>query len=1185
MKKIMWFVASILVVLIATVVVGPGFVDWNNYKSEISEQVLKATGRALSIDGDIQVTVLPEPAVIVNGVRLSNMDGGRAKNMVAVDRAEVKIALAPLLSGRVKIETVKLISPVIELEQLQNGSNNWTFSGLTGNAGDTSANAPASESAAAQSLSTARNDNNNAAAAIAVDRFSIENGQLIYRDGKSGTVEKIDAINAEISAVSLLGPMESSGSLSLRGFPMTYQINISEIIQNRTLQFNLNVAIAAGQGKLSLNGAVVGLDGKPEFQGQVAVSADAPSELLAALTGNGLPDVLSRPFKTRAEVSARADAVNVSALSIIFGADKITGTVDVVPGDILDIKAVLTAKKLNLDQWQKTDVEKTDAADPSATNTTKSEQKIKKTLSVNPKTAAVFQLPKNINASLQFFAEAASYNDGLVRNIIVNSELTAGEVTISQVSAEFPGGSDIALFGFLNSVNNKPAFEGELESNIGDLRGVLRWLDQDINTIPKDRLRKISLKTAIKFQQNQLQIQDLNLGFDGSKLTGAVTVALRKRPSFGANFQLDKINLEAYLPKNTDSKPSKKSTTQTGPTNQLPQTATNAARPSGLLPAFLAAFDANIKARVNSVVYQGERIKKINVDGTLFNNNLDIRNFSIADLGGAAVKTSGKITALTKKPVMDGVRVAMKTRNTAKLFKILKQDPPLSPKRIGAVSIDMRLDGGLLKPKIKGNITAAGATVDMNGQMNVFDATKTIDAVVRVRHKKPLRLLKILGSTYRPKGPIGALDVKTKIQGGPNKINFTNLNAKLGKLNISGDAKVELFGVRPKITAALNSNGISLDALMPAVQNAGLKSPGPWKIMLASWQVPSTGRSFAQLLNRVAVNMSPRWSKDRIDLSALTTVDADIQFKSPLLTYGPYLLEKSDVALVLDRGVLNLSKFTTNIFGGQVAMAGTLGGDNNDFNVSAELKGGNVARMTEAMTGTRVASGVAGFNINVQGQARSIAGAVSSVNGDGQFAVKALDVQSATKGSPLAGLFDLILSLNQLGGGKGGKADATGSFNVVNGVARTADFKLTSKVANGSATGFVDLPAWQMDVAGTVKVAPGLLTTLLASRVTGVLDEIPFSVKGAIDDPAVKIKTGNVGGGIGNAAGSLIKKAPKPLQGLLQGLLGGGNQQTQTQEPSSNEPSPQPQQQPQPQPQQPQQQKVNPVDIFKSIFN
>jgi len=1173
-KKIMWFVVTILVVLIAAIVVGPGFIDWNNYKSEISSQVLKATGRALSIDGDIQVTVLPEPAVIVNGVRLSNIEGGSAKDMVAVDRAEVQVALAPLLSGRVKIETIKLVSPVIELEQLRNGSNNWTFSGLSGNVSTTSATTSPSESDDVQSS----NSVNNNAAAVAVDRFSIENGQVIYRDGTSGAVEKIDAINAEISAVSLLGPMESSGSLSLRGFPVSYQVNISEIIQNRTLQFNLNVAVAAGQGKMSLNGAVVGLDGKPEFQGQVAVSADAPSELMMAMTGGGLPDLLNRPFKTSAEVSARADAVNVSALSVVFGADKITGTLDVVPGDVLDVKAVLKAKKLNLDQWQKTDLKKTDVADPSVANTTKSIQK--KPTPVNSGAAAAFQLPKNINASLQFFAEAASYNDGLVRNIIVNSELVAGEVTISQVSAEFPGGSDIALFGFLNSVNNKPAFEGELESNIGDLRGVLRWLDQDINAIPKDRLRKISLKTAIKFQQNQLQVQNLNLGFDGSKLTGAVTVALRKRPSFGANFQLDKINLEAYLPKNTARK-ANKTTTQKKPDISQPQTAINAGKSTGLLPSFLSAFDANIKARVNSVVYQGVRIKKINVDGTLFNNTLNLRNFSIADLGGAVVKTSGKINALTKNPMMDGVRVLMKTRNTAKLFKILKQDPPISPKRIGAVAVDMRLDGGLLAPKAKGSMTAAGATVDVNGQMNVLDAAKMIDAVVRVRHKKPIRLLKILGSTYRPKGPIGAMDVKSKIQGGLSQLNFTNLNAKLGKLTVAGDAKVELSGVRPKITAALNSNGISLDAFMPARKTAGLERSGPWKIKPASWKIPSTGSPFTQLLKRVAANISPRWSKQPIDLSALTSVDADIQFKSPLLTYGSYLLEKPNAALVLDRGVLNLTKFTTNIFGGQMAVAGTVGGDNNAFNMAAELKGGNVARITEAMTGTRAADGVAAFTIKLQGQARSMADAVSSANGDGQFAVNGVDVQSAAKGSPLAGLFDLILSLNQLGDGKNGKADAMGSFNVVNGVARTADFKLTSKVANGSAKGFVDLPSWQMDVTGTVKVAPGLLTTLMASRVTGVLDEIPFSIKGAIDDPDVNIKTGNVAGGIGSAAGGVIKKAPKPLQGLLQGILGGGNQQPQpqTQEPSSSEPSPQPQQQPQ------QQQKINPVDIFKSIFN
>lgn len=1177
MKKILWLFTGLVVVVAAAVILGPGFVDWNSYKSDISAEVFKATGRTLAIDGDIQVTVIPKPTMIVGGVSLSNAEGAASEKMVSVERAEVEIALAPLLTGRVKIETVRLLAPVIELEQFKNGGNNWSFQPETGLAPSSGA---ANEDQASAGDTPA--GGNQTAGAIAVDRFTIENGEVTYRDGKTGLVERIEDINADISAVSLLGPMESKGSLKIKGFPVTYQINISEIIQDRTVQFNLNVGVEEGDGKLSLNGALVGLDSNPEFQGQVALSAKRPSDALKALTGNGLPAVINQPFATSAEVTARKDAVNVSQLSVMLGADKITGTLAVVPGDILDIKARLSATKLDLDPWAK--AEKTPVKKPEKNTVTLDNEN---NAAAKPKPAAKgFSLPDNINASLEFSADAASYNGGLVRNIIVNSELSQGAVTISQLSAEFPGGSDAALFGFLTTENNDLAFEGELESNIGDLRRVLSWLDMDMKSVPKDRLRKISLKTGIKLKQNQLQIENLDLGFDGSKLTGAVTVALRKRLSFGANLTLDKINLEAYLPQSGAVAVTKKSSSGSGATGTKTKPSAAAPKAASLLPAFLSEFDANIKARIGSVVYQGERIKKINVDGTLFNGNLDLRNFSVDNLAGATVKTSGKIKSLAKTPVMEGVRLVMKARNTAKLFKILKRKPPIPAKRIGAVAVNVRLDGGLLKPGVKGSIAAAGATIDMNGAMDVLDVAKMIDATIRLRHKKPVRLLKNLGSTYRPKGPVGALDMKTKVQGGTQALTFNNLVLQLGKFNIVGDAKVDLSASRPKIFANLTSNGIVLDAFMPATKKAGLGT-GEWKIRPASWIVPGSMPAYNSFLRRIAVNLSPRWSNDAIDLSAMNSVDADIQLKSPLLTYGKYLVEKADVALLLNAGILNVKKVTANMFGGQLAAVGTINSTGNIFDMAATMTGANVAAITKTLTGTRAADGMAAFKANLRGQANSVAAMVTSLNGDGNFSVKGVDVRSAAKGSPLAGLFDLILSLNQFGatlGGKAGKADASASFRMVNGVARSDDFILTSSVANGAATAVVDLPAWKIDASGKVKVSQGLLTTLLASKVTGVLDEIPFSIKGAIDEPDVNIKTGNIGKGIGGAAGGLIKKAPKPLQGLLQGILGGGQQPQQQQTApapggTSNEPTPQPQQQ-----QQQQQQNPNPLDIFKNLL-
>ena len=49
--------------------------------------------------------------------------------------------------------------------------------------------------------------------AIRVDRLEIENGTLIYRDVAKGTVERIERINARLSAESLQGPFRAKGEV------------------------------------------------------------------------------------------------------------------------------------------------------------------------------------------------------------------------------------------------------------------------------------------------------------------------------------------------------------------------------------------------------------------------------------------------------------------------------------------------------------------------------------------------------------------------------------------------------------------------------------------------------------------------------------------------------------------------------------------------------------------------------------------------------------------------------------------------------------------------------------------------------------------------------------------------------------------------------------------------------------
>ncbi|MFB0992632.1 MAG: AsmA family protein, partial [Rhodospirillales bacterium] len=75
MKKIVWGLSIVVLIIVGVIVVGPSIIDWNAYKDDVSQKVKVLTGRDLKISGDVQVTLFPAPTIIANDVSFSNMQG------------------------------------------------------------------------------------------------------------------------------------------------------------------------------------------------------------------------------------------------------------------------------------------------------------------------------------------------------------------------------------------------------------------------------------------------------------------------------------------------------------------------------------------------------------------------------------------------------------------------------------------------------------------------------------------------------------------------------------------------------------------------------------------------------------------------------------------------------------------------------------------------------------------------------------------------------------------------------------------------------------------------------------------------------------------------------------------------------------------------------------------------------
>ncbi len=90
--------AALLVLALLAAAFGPGLLDWSRYRGRIALLASAALGQSVRIDGAVGLRLLPQPELMAAGGR---MDGGAHGLSVAARELRLRVALGPLLGGRI----------------------------------------------------------------------------------------------------------------------------------------------------------------------------------------------------------------------------------------------------------------------------------------------------------------------------------------------------------------------------------------------------------------------------------------------------------------------------------------------------------------------------------------------------------------------------------------------------------------------------------------------------------------------------------------------------------------------------------------------------------------------------------------------------------------------------------------------------------------------------------------------------------------------------------------------------------------------------------------------------------------------------------------------------------------------------------------------------------------------------
>ena len=817
MRKVLIGFLVLVVLLVAAALFVPGMIDWNTYKDDIAAQVKAATGRQLTIDGNLDFSVLPTPQLLVNNARLANISGASAPDMVRLKSLRVRIRLAPLLQGRVEVESVTLVEPVIRLETLAGGRANWEFS------------PPGTQTSAARTgpVPERRDPTRSAPAdadAIRLDSLRIVNGTLVYRDAGSDTVERIEQLNAEVSAGSLAGPFRAKGTLLARRVPIEIDTAIGRITEGAATPITLRVKFTNADAQMDMTGTVAEIATAPRMSGRLKLFGD-DFALFAAAFGDGKRSVSTLPPWTRQkfalDVRVKASAKEATATDLLaeLGDVRATGGVTATFGGRVGAKIRLKINRVDLDRWL-TIKPKPPAAGGKA-GRGKAGGSGKAASSAKPSSRGQaetpFRLPKNIDASLDFTITAVKYLNGQIRDIRLAGALNEGEVTLNQATARFPGGAEVSLFGFLTARGGKPRFDGSLEARADNLRAVLGWLKTDVSSVPVDRLRKFTLSGKVRGDDDQVHLLEANIRLDTSRILGGVTFALRERLAFGASINLNHLNLDAYLRSarpDPGSKPpddgKRAVTTERSPTG-------SAAAPPPL--ALLNDFDANLRLRVGSLTYRGTAAQGIDFDGLLSNGKLTVRQAGVRNLAGTSARVKGTLSNFSGFPVFKGTFNAG-SKDLTGLVRIAGLELPVAPRGLGAMKLSGRADADGDKVTLDSNLELAGATIKLTGDVQGVRGAPRFGGAVNISHPEFAELLRAIG--HDPgKGvrKLGAFGMSTKVSGDLKRLTL-DARAKVAGADISVAGSVSGLAATPQFDLTLKAGHPSYTALLKAFDPA-----------------------------------------------------------------------------------------------------------------------------------------------------------------------------------------------------------------------------------------------------------------------------------------------------------------------------------------------------------------------------
>ncbi|WP_299283678.1 AsmA family protein [uncultured Tateyamaria sp.] len=341
-----WIVRLIGFVIVLVLVAGVSvlFLPAERIAKLATDQIRKATGRDVSITGDVSITVWPVLGVKAGQLEVANPDWSDLGPMLRAEDVAIGVDAMALISGDILITNIEATRPTIRLESRADGRASWVFT-TASETTQIDAEAPVQPDE-----TTAPTDvtQSSAPQTVSIQRLELTDATLIY-DAEGADLVSYAGVDLTLDWPERLGAAEIAMTLRPAGSEVDVRASVggfADFIDGQVQPIEMTVNAGGGTATLRGRASTAG-----DVAGQLALAMPDTDAFLAALDlpQPGLPAKLGQSIDMSTEMTLTSDRrLALRDLRVDLGGNALNGAADINLNDTPQINAQLNAGALDL---------------------------------------------------------------------------------------------------------------------------------------------------------------------------------------------------------------------------------------------------------------------------------------------------------------------------------------------------------------------------------------------------------------------------------------------------------------------------------------------------------------------------------------------------------------------------------------------------------------------------------------------------------------------------------------------------------------------------------------------------------------------------------------------------------------------------------------------------------------------